>query len=498
MKHKLSRAGALTALLLAAALLATACGGKTPSDDPADTTVTNTPSAEVTDSASQPADPDTEADTEAETAPPAELTADELKTLLSAALEKETGDAAVTVKAYMDGEVYSEQTMTCIGEDFLAENSSMGVTERVIAVGDKVYYFLSMSDGTSTTEMRYLLTPTAEERAELTAAYVGEGSATGMDDAALTEGLLNSTLSGKKHADGHVELTCSELDDALVEILMGEAMEGATLTFDFTLDAEGRMTFMRFTVTLSAELTGGEAMTVSSETAVNYAPAALTAPADAADYAEATYDELFGFQLPEMDPEEAASVGLPADGDGFTVGGEAPAVDPALQMAYLYVYAPYYEGKTFTLYGNVTEDEYGNILVTVAEDMSFAVYFDGMDEPVVGSYVKVTATYTRTVDMGDYADFDCYTMMATACEVLGEAQGPNGGKLMFITASALNVRSTPDSSVGDNKVGLLHSGDMVEVLETGLGDNANWCKIVFDCDQGYAFISMSYISETKP
>ena len=496
MKRKLSRAGALTALILAAALLATACVGDKPADDTTNSTVTDAPAAEVTDTAPQPSE--TESDTEAETTAPADLTAAELKALLAAALEKDTGDAAVTVKAYVDGEAYSEQAVTCIGEDFLAESTSMGVTERVIAVGDKVYYFLSMSDGTSTTELRYVLTPTAEERAELAALYAGESASAGLDDAALTEGLLNSAMTGKRYADGRVELTCSELDAALVELLMGEAMEGATLTFDFTLDAEGRMTFMRFTVTLPAELTGGEAMTVSSETAVNYAPAAITAPADAANYAEATYDELFGFSLPEMDPTEAAFVGLPADGDGYTVGGESPAVDPALQMAYLYVYAPYYEGKTFTVYGNVTEDEYGNILVTVAEDMSFVVYFDGLSEPVVGSYVKVTATYTKTVDMGDYADFDCFTMMATACETLGEAKGPNGGRLMYITASALNVRSTPDSSVSDNKVGLLHSGDMVEVLETGLGDNSNWCKIVFDCDQGYAYISMSYISETKP
>jgi hypothetical protein len=52
--------------------------------------------------------------------------------------------------------------------------------------------------------------------------------------------------------------------------------------------------------------------------------------------------------------------------------------------------------------------------------------------------------------------------------------------------------------VSDNKVGLLYSGDMVEVLETGLGANSNWCKITFDCDAGYAYISMTYISETKP
>ena len=495
MKLKLSRMGVWIALLLAAALLATACVGNQPSDETVDTTVTDVPSAEVTDTPAQPSE--TQPETEAETAPPADLTSDELKTLLAAALVMETGDAAVTVKTSMGGELLSEQVMTQNGEDFLAENSAEGVSERILTVGDTAYYFMSVSDGTSKTELRYVLKVTAEEKEELSALYLGEGASVSVDDADLTEGLLNSTLSGRKHADGHVELTCSGVDGSLVEILLGEAMDGAILTFEFTLDAEGRMTFMRFTVTLPAELTGGEAMTITSETTVNYAPAAITAPADADAYAEATYDDLFGFQLPEIDPEAAAALGLAVEGDNYTVGGENPAADPAEQYYFLYAFAPYYEDKTFTVYGNVTEDDFGNLVVSVGEDMDFAVYFDGVSAPVPGSYVKITATFTKTVDMGDYADFACFTLMATACETLGEAQGPHGGKLMYITASALNVRSEPDSSK-ENKVGLLYNGDTVEVLETGLGSNGNWCKIVFDCDQGYAYISMSYISETKP
>lgn len=495
MKHTLFRMSALIVLLLTLALLVTACGGDKSTDTTTDTPMIEAPTAGVTDTPTQPSE--TQPETEAETAPPADLTADELKALLSAALAMETGDATITVKTSMGGELLSNQVMTQKGEDFLVENSSEGISERILTVGDTAYYFLSMSDGTSKSELRYVLKLTGEEKEELSALYLGEGASAGIDNAELTEGLLNSTMSGKKYADGRVELTCSGLDSTLVEILMGSPMEGADLTFDFTLDAEGRMTFMRFTVTLSAELTGGEAMTVSSDTAVNYTPAAITAPADAADYVEATYDDLFGFQLPEIDPEEAATLGLPVDGDNYTVGGENPAVSPEEQFYFLYIFAPYYEDKTFTLYGNVTEDEHGNIFVSVGEDMNFAVYFDGVAKPAQGSYVKVTATFTKTVDMGDYVDFDCFTMMATACEVLGEAMGPNGGKLMFITASALNVRSEPDSSK-ENKVGLLYSGDIVEVLETGLGSNGNWCKITFDCDAGYAYISMTYVSETKP
>lgn len=494
MKHTKLFVSLMLALLLAASLLLTGCqGGTTPDDTtaPAGDTVANTPTEAPSDTSEDPAD--TQPDTEAETAPPADLTADELKTLLSAALAMETGDAAVSVKTSMGGAALSEQVMTRKGEDFLAENSAEGVSERVLTVGDTAYYFMSVSDGTSKTELRYVLKLTSEEKQELSALYLGEGASVNVDDAELTEGLLNSTLSGKKYADGRVELTCSGLDGALTEILLGEAMEGAALTFDFALDAEGRMTFMRFTVTLSAELTGGEAMTISSETTVDYSPAAITAPADAADYAEATYDDLFGFRLPELDPEEATALGLPVDGDNYTVGGEGAAVSAEEQFYFLYLYAPYYTDKTFTVYGNVTEDESGNLVISVGEDMSFAVYFDGVSAPASGSYVKITAAFTQTVDMGDYVDFDCFTMMVTACETLGEAVGPNGGKLMFITASALNVRTSSDTSSSANILGQLSHGDMVEVFEQ---DEKGWYRIEFNGQKAY--ISNKYVSETRP
>ncbi len=491
------RAGMWIALLLVAAILVTACsGGDDPAADTADTSVTDTPTAEGTDTPAPPADTDPE--TEAETAPPVDLDSNGLKELLAAAIEKEVTDATIAFKTYMGNELYSENTISESGEDFQAESKSMGTTDRLTVVGDQVYYYVSMTDGTTVTEVRYALTVTAEQRAELYGFYVGEGSATGLDEDELTDGLLNSTMTGKRHADGHVELSCTGLDDSLAALLLGEAVQWSNLSFDFTLNAEGYITFMRFSVTMPAELTGDTAITLTSEVSLDYTVPAITAPADAADYADATYDELFGFQLPDIDPEEAASVGLPLDGDNYTVGGESPAVDPELQYLFLCLYGPYYADKTFTLYGNVMEDEYGNLLLSVGEDMDFVIYFDGIAEPTLGSYVVVSATFTQTVDMGDYVDFNCFTMMATSCETLGEAKGPNGGKLMYVTASSLNVRSTPDSSVNDNKVGLLSNGDMVEVLETGLGSNSNWCKIVFDCDQGYAYISMSYVSETKP
>lgn len=221
-------------------------------------------------------------------------------------------------------------------------------------------------------------------------------------------------------------------------------------------------------------------------------------PTDAVTDGSVTETPTESFTPPTADPTEADAAGLPLDGNSYTLGGENPSVAPKTQYEYLKTYAHAYADKTLTVYGHLRESADGMMVISLGEGADLVVYFSEGNAPVTGSYVKLTGNFTKTVDKGEYVDFACFTVMATACEVLEEAQGPNGGRFMYITASSLNVRSTPDSSVSDNKVGLLYSGDMVEVLETELGSNSNWCKIVFDCDAGYAYISMTYISETKP
>ena len=99
------------ALLLSASLLLVSCDKKPAGNDTTvEDTAADTPAEAPTDTPTQPSE--TQPDTEAETAPPADLTADELKTLLAAALAMETGDATVSVKTSMSGAVLSEQIMT--------------------------------------------------------------------------------------------------------------------------------------------------------------------------------------------------------------------------------------------------------------------------------------------------------------------------------------------------------------------------------------------------
>ena len=98
MKHVRLFALIAVALLLSVALLLPSCDKKPAGED---TTVEDTAADTPTDTPAQPTE--TQPDTEAETAPPADLTADELKTLLAAALARETGDATVSVKTSMGG-----------------------------------------------------------------------------------------------------------------------------------------------------------------------------------------------------------------------------------------------------------------------------------------------------------------------------------------------------------------------------------------------------------
>ena len=199
------------------------------------------------------------------------------------------------------------------------------------------------------------------------------------------------------------------------------------------------------------------------------------------------------FTPPTADPTEASDAGLPLDGNSYTVGGENPAVAPKTQFDYLKTYAHAYADKTFTVYGYLSESADGMTVISLGDDMELVAYFPAGNAPVTGSYVKLTATFVQTVDKGDYVDMKCFTLMATAVEVLSEAQGPNGGKFMYITASSLNVRTSSDTSSSDNILGQLSKGDMVEVFEQ---DEKGWYRIIFNGQKAY--ISNKYVSETKP
>ena len=501
----------LAGLLLASSLALSSCNPQKnpPAETDGDTTVadtsvtepsTNDTTEETTEGATEEVTtPETETTpsvdtspvetdpTETETDDPsasAEITSDEAKTLLQASLEADKLHAAgtVTVRTIINGELLSVNTILQKGEDFIFVSNSMGSSESLVVTGDTAYYSYAYDTGEYLDESAYRVALTPEQKQELYTLYVGEED----EDDALFEALLAGTWSGERLPDGSVNLSSSELDESLTALLLGEEMEGAVPSFDFTLSPEGLMTFMRFTVTLPAEMAGGMEYSISSESTADYDVPTVEAPADASAYVEATYDEVF-YGIPTIDPDMAATVGLPLDGNNYVLGGEDSTYDAETQFRFLNEYGFYYVDKTFVLYGHFSEDEWGDFYVAVDDSIAYWVIIpDGMEIPADGAYVKMTTV------------FDAYGMVAEAIEIMDEPAEATESTPMYVTAVALNVRSAPDSLEEDNKIGMLYNGNQVEVLETGFGEDGLWCKIAFDCDAGYAFVKITYLSETMP
>ncbi len=507
----------LTGLLLAASLTLSAC--QNPRDPSAETegqtTVTDTDSAtppdteetteEATESTAPPSSEpetapvtETTPETEPETQAPQELTAEEAKTLLSAAFEadKQITDGKATIKMLINGEEVSLQTITQKGSDFHYVNSGMDSVEDLIVLGDRAYFVLSYDDGEYSERNAYLVKLTEAQKQRLHHLYIGKTDEE--QNNALYSGVLEGTLIGTRHSDGTVHISTTIQDGNLASLLLGMALEGAELSFDFTLSPEGLMTFMRFTVTIPAEVTMDEDYVVCSETTIDYNPSDIQAPANTSAYHEVSYEEVF-HGIPEIDPESAEAIGLPLDGDNYTIGGADSPYDTEAQFHHFTDYAQHYLDKQFTLYGWLGTDDWGDPVLTLGYQMNIWLTLPAdLEIPANGTYVKLTATYSEIELIWEDVPYTAHSMVVTSVEPIDAPAEASIGKIMFVTAAALNVRSTPDSSIEENKVGFLTHGEEVCVLASGYGEEGNWCKILFDCDQGYAFISMKYLSENQP
>ena len=187
--------------------------------------------------------------------------------------------------------------------------------------------------------------------------------------------------------------------------------------------------------------------------------------------------------------------GLPLGNDSYVIGAEDSQFSADEQFLLLVSHPSAYEDKTFVIYGTVGEDEELGVSVINAGDYGTFYYYcsDGVSKPAYGDTVKITATFINTADKGYNSDYYCYTMLVSECEVLAHGMGPNGGRIMFITASSLNVRTSSDTSSSDNILGTLSYGDTVEVFEQ---DEKGWWRIEFNGQTAY--ISNKYVSETRP
>ena len=487
------------ALVLTAMLIFVACDKN---DDPAETTgeaATNAP--EVTTNATEETDPPAETETETKAPEAVTLSSDQ-------ALEALKNAVAATEKK-TSSKVVSEMSMSMMGQDmgtvktieitdgvnYIYTEESDGMSSTAVILGDKVYF----ADTYEGEQLLCVVPLTADQRAWVLSLYT---SGTDMESDFGPENF--SGLGGVKNPDGTVTITATGLGEELMNELMGEmgdeSMVELSLTLnscELTINADGLLAGVNLDMLMSGSVSQeGISVDVSvvmkASVTAEYDNVMVFAPENAADYIEDTFDSYF---MITPDSEEAAAAGLPLDKDTYTVGGEGNEFNADDQYMMLAYYPSAYEGKTFVIYGVVGEDEEMGAPVIHAGDFGTFYFYcpQGVSAPAYGDSVKITATFENTVDKGYDSDYYCYVMMVSDCEVLAHGVGPNGGRIMFITASSLNVRTSSDTSSSDNILGTLSKGDTVEVFDQ---DEKGWWRIEFNGQTAY--ISNKYVSETRP
>jgi len=437
------------------------------------------------------------------------LSADDVLKILTDALantEKQTAHKMVVdtqmrmAEADMGG---SRTTEITDGVNFIYINEANGMTDQTVVLADRAYFLSDYGDG----ELNLTLVTLDEtQRNWVISQFNSESSDDGEEDFQADQ---FKDLSGVRYADGTVLLTAQSFSDELMEafqssmgLVDGMGMELTLKLCQFHVSADGLLTGMDmdFAMGISMEDEGVSvdySIDVLLRMTAEYEDVTVEAPENAEDYVENTFNGYFMLTPPEG---EADFAGLPLDGDNYVIGAEDSEFSADDQYMILWMYPCAYENKTFVIHGTIglgMESETPVIYVGEYGMLNFQCA-EGVDAPAIGDRVVMTATFEHLVEGIYDDDFENYTLKVTACEVQSNVNvGPNGGTIMYVTASSLNVRSAPDAT-GDNVVGSLANGESVEVLETGLGTDGTWAKIFYECEAGYAYVSTGYLSELQP
>ncbi len=488
-------------LLVLTLLLTVACEKKTP---PAETGETNTSSPEITENTP----------TEGETTPPATEAPTEEITVIKNLTAEEAMAALESSDLLAEQQPASKEisvmTLTMGGMD-------MGSTKTTKIMDGTAYSVIEEADGLISTtvilpnimyisesyegEVYYDSVPlTADQFDWVVEQYELESSSDGDFSYNYFLG-----LSGKQYSDGTIIITATGFNDQFMnDYTWGDDIFGESASWNLTFNScemiiapNGLPSALSVDMDMSGSV---EEDGISVDFAVNmkaaftaeYGDFTIAAPENVAEYTQYTFDEYLGLT---PDADEAANAGLPLDQNSYVIGAEDSKYNPDDQFLMLAYFPSAYEGKTFEIYGVIGMDEELGVSVIYAGEYGTFFYYcpQGVNAPVHGDTVKITATFENTVDKGYDSDYTCYTMMVSACEVLAHGVGPNGGRIMFITASSLNVRTSSDTSSNANILGTLSKGDAVEVFDQ---DEKGWWRIEFNGQTAY--ISNKYVSETKP
>lgn len=444
-------------LLLCMTLVLAACdtndngtdesGSSTPTETPTEGATNEEPTSgeqntETPTTGEQP----TEAPTDNNTPPTSEKTLihDEVMALLEAT-DGKLGDVTnltqhlvMAVEVSFEGSSFSttaENTIELDGnkvEIFVGD--TMGTGEMSIIAVDGVCYFDMGENG------KYKVAVTEEQLATILDEYnFSVGSVDGDESESESESDIDITeladLKGTVDEDGNVTVTSDSLSSDLFNELLAEFVEDGSeisiedLSFSFVISSESLPSEVNVSMTINFAEEGVEySMGMDIALSYEFGNASVSVPADADEYEEYTFEDMFGypeFPTEEPDAEESALIGLPLDGDNY----EISYTDEELcgeQYYHLYIYSPYYEGKTFTLRGSVEfisdEDFFGDFYYTDCGFTENYFYYtlefeDGVEIPESGKEVILTATLVNLYDEDGYA-YD-FVMLVSNIEAVG-------------------------------------------------------------------------------
>lgn len=468
----------LASLLTLSAL--TACGGGADEPDTQET-VTDAgtiPETDLTETESPVLD-----EAAAKTLLATAINATEAKTVYANTVHSTMSTEGVSM---MDVEIYEATD----GSGHMAEFKALGMSMAYVILDGKAYTATGVGD---TYTDKYVVSLTDEQEEQLLASIASSGTQEGIDVSFMMSADAFVGLSGERQADGSVLLTATDMTAEAKATMDGG--DGSTVTINtctLTVSADGLLAGIDLAATVTIPETDYSAAMIMkmnvTQTTV-YDNVAVTAPEDADQYGEESYEAVFEGSMPTNSLMTAA--GMPLDGDAYVIDTTADAAVVSAQSELLTTFPHLYADKTFTFTATVRWDDVSAYL-EIGDSLIFLDYYEDVLGPMEGDVIRITSPLMKVFN-GEDNDLSTYGFYLEAYEIVERAEGPNGGTYMFVDVNtSLNVRPVPTTE-NNSPIGSFNRGDVVEVLEIVDG----WAKIVYEgTENGYAYVSAQYLSES--
>ena len=210
------------------------------------------------------------------------------------------------------------------------------------------------------------------------------------------------------------------------------------------------------------------------------------------------FDYIFGY----IDTSYGKDLGLDIESDNFVLDYRNEEFLEH-QIDFMNTFIDDFLGKTFTIYGNIYQNDSEYSIEVGNGYMYFNIALaNGVEYLEGGTLACVTGKLCVEISDDYGEELPIYYLEISNASAITEDDIPEGGYLpwtAYVTAKSLNVRSSADFSSGaNNKVGVLNQNTEVKVVGF-IPDR--YCMIEYhwetaDGQSGeYAFVSLAYLSK---